>query len=366
MLPLGSDPRRVRAAVRTRAAGRGEGVRPLTRSRVCATVPPSRSPSNTSVLDNGQGSSTNSPMPTTGQGGHRVTGREALLEAAAVLMDEQGIDHVSLNEINRASGNKNRSAVSYHFGSRDAIVHELVARGMAAADAERQAALDHLEQIGTKITPRMGLELMLGPLARRLETLDGRRYLRLCGQLPNHPRYVADTRDMLFVADGVAEQGPQPRPQGPSQARPHHADAPEQQGQELWPRSQRREQGTAGGEWSAGTGLSSRRVQRRGKRSRRGHRLSDGMSLDEVDVGNRDLSRQKTSGRRNASFPPPTSPIQRPRWRMGRASGATQTTVVHDGVHRSEVEDMNRWRWMVGEGGKRRRIKSSRGWSGMW
>jgi hypothetical protein len=50
----------------------------------------------------------------------------------------------------------------------------------------------------------MGLELMLGPLARRLETLDGRRYLRLCGQLPNHPRYVADTRDMLFVADGVA------------------------------------------------------------------------------------------------------------------------------------------------------------------
>lgn len=140
-------------------------------------------------------------MPTTG---HRVTGREALLEAAAVLMDEQGIDHVSLNEINRASGNKNRSAVSYHFGSRDAIVHELVARGMAAADAERQAALDHLEQIGTVITPRMGLELVVGPLSRRLDTLDGRRYLRLCGQLPNHPRYVADTRDMLSVNDGMA------------------------------------------------------------------------------------------------------------------------------------------------------------------
>ena len=129
---------------------------------------------------------------------------------------------------------------------------------------------------------------------------------------------------------------------------------PEHQGQELWPRSQRREQGTGGGEWSAGTGSSSRRVQRRGKRSRRGHRLSDGVSLDEVDVGNRDLSRQKTSGRRNASFPPPTYPSQRPRWRMGRASGATQTTVVHDGVHRSEVEDMNRWRWMGGEGGKKK------------
>jgi AcrR family transcriptional regulator len=136
--------------------------------------------------------------------GRRPLGREALLDAAAVLMDEHGIDHVSLNEINRASGNRNRSAISYHFGSRQAIVRELVARGMAAVDAERGARLDVLEQRGVEITPRMGVELVVRPLARCLDDLPGRRYLRLCGQLTSHPGYVRDTRDLLYVNDSMA------------------------------------------------------------------------------------------------------------------------------------------------------------------
>ena len=130
-------------------------------------------------------------------------GRSALLDAAAVLMDEQGIDSVSLNEISRASGHRNRSAVSYHFGSRDAVVRELVGRTMTVLDAERNALLDHLETTGVSLTGRTVLEVLVGPFTRQLRTEAGRRYVRLCGQLINHPRFIADPREIISANSSV-------------------------------------------------------------------------------------------------------------------------------------------------------------------
>ena len=135
--------------------------------------------------------------------GKSARGREAILDAASLLMDERGIDQVSLNEINRASGNRNRSAVTYHFGSRDAIVRELVARSMAKVNADRNARLDEREQVGGAIGVREGIELVVGPLAKCLGSADGRRYLRLLGQLVNHPRFVADSTQTLFVNESI-------------------------------------------------------------------------------------------------------------------------------------------------------------------
>lgn len=119
-------------------------------------------------------------------------------------MDERGVDEVSLNEINRASGLLNRSAIQYHFGSRDALVRELVSRTMATLDGERNVLLDHLELTGVEIDVRRAIEVVLSPMARQLQTLEGRRYLRLCGQMLNHPRYNADARELLQVNTSVA------------------------------------------------------------------------------------------------------------------------------------------------------------------
>ena len=52
----------------------------------------------------------------------RQLGKQALLDAAAVLMDERGVDNVTLQDISQASGHRNRSAVQYHFGSRAAVI----------------------------------------------------------------------------------------------------------------------------------------------------------------------------------------------------------------------------------------------------
>jgi AcrR family transcriptional regulator len=126
-------------------------------------------------------------------------GRTALLDAAAVLMDQRGIDNVSLSQINRASGHRNRSAVHYHFGSRDAVVRELVRRTMDGIDAERNALLDHLETTGAALTDRTVMEVLVGPLTRQLRSEQGRRYVRLAGQLVTHPRFVTDPQQIITV-----------------------------------------------------------------------------------------------------------------------------------------------------------------------
>lgn len=130
-------------------------------------------------------------------------GREAILDAASVLMDERGIDDVSLNEINRASGHRNRSAATYHFGTREAVVNELFQRTMIVVDAERAALLDHLESNGQPADERTAVEVIVGPYARQLRTTEGRRYLRLCAQLVDHPRYTKNVSRVVGVNPSV-------------------------------------------------------------------------------------------------------------------------------------------------------------------
>ena len=54
--------------------------------------------------------------------------RDLLLDAAARLFAERGIDNVSMAEIVRAADQRNASAVHYHFGSRDEVLRAVLAR----------------------------------------------------------------------------------------------------------------------------------------------------------------------------------------------------------------------------------------------
>jgi AcrR family transcriptional regulator len=133
----------------------------------------------------------------------RQLGKQALLDAAAVLMDERGVDNVTVHDISQASGHRNRSAVQYHFGSRDAVIQAVVSRTMAPIDAERNLLLDHLESTGAMLTTRGVLEVVVRPLARQLHTPEGRRYFRIGAQLINHPRFMSDARDAITVNTSI-------------------------------------------------------------------------------------------------------------------------------------------------------------------
>ncbi|HWH31408.1 MAG TPA: TetR family transcriptional regulator, partial [Egibacteraceae bacterium] len=54
--------------------------------------------------------------------------RERLLDAAEELMAERGVHGPSLAEITTRAGQRNNSALSYHFGGREGLLRALAAR----------------------------------------------------------------------------------------------------------------------------------------------------------------------------------------------------------------------------------------------
>ena len=70
------------------------------------------------------------------------TTRDRLLDAAARLYAERGIDNVSLAEIVRTARQRNASAVHYHFGSRDEVLRALLARHVPVIAERRHQLLE--------------------------------------------------------------------------------------------------------------------------------------------------------------------------------------------------------------------------------
>lgn len=131
-------------------------------------------------------------------------GKDALLDAASVLFDEAGVDAVSMNEIVRASGHRNRSAILYHFGSKDEVVRAVVERSMVGADARRSQLLDELLARDPQPTVAAVATVVVQPLTELLGSAEGRRHLRLLGQLLGHPRLLASAQAVLRGNESMA------------------------------------------------------------------------------------------------------------------------------------------------------------------
>jgi AcrR family transcriptional regulator len=71
-----------------------------------------------------------------------VTTRDKLLDAAARLFAERGIDNVSIAEIVRTAGQRNASALHYHFGTRNELLRELLAQHVPAIHDRRVELLE--------------------------------------------------------------------------------------------------------------------------------------------------------------------------------------------------------------------------------
>jgi AcrR family transcriptional regulator len=69
---------------------------------------------------------------------------DELLATAERLFAAQGVENVALTQIVAASGQKNRSALHYHFGSRGGVLGAVMDRRLAVINARRLALLDAL------------------------------------------------------------------------------------------------------------------------------------------------------------------------------------------------------------------------------
>jgi AcrR family transcriptional regulator len=117
-------------------------------------------------------------------------GRTRLLDTAERMLDELGIDGVSLRTLTTRAGHRNASAVNYHFGNRVQLIEAVFQRRHAAVEARRNELLDALEA-APPVTPRAAIEAIVTPLADQLRDEGGRRLLRLILQGVAHPDFYA-------------------------------------------------------------------------------------------------------------------------------------------------------------------------------
>ena len=109
--------------------------------------------------------------------------RERILDTAEDLFAQQGVDAVSLRNINAAAG-VSPGVLHYHFGSREVLVHELISRHMSELMAQREQLLQPLlaqerpvvsDIIRTLVQPLASLALEGGR--------SGARYVRFITRL---------------------------------------------------------------------------------------------------------------------------------------------------------------------------------------
>lgn len=93
--------------------------------------------------------------------------RIMILDAAEQLFAHQGHDNTSMRQIT-ATAKVNLSAVNYHFGSKDGLIHAVFHRRLMALNQERLQLLDQFEaEAGSQpVKPSQIVEAFFGPLVR--------------------------------------------------------------------------------------------------------------------------------------------------------------------------------------------------------
>lgn len=106
--------------------------------------------------------------------------RAALLREAERLFARRGLYQVTVREIVVAAGQRNVSALNYHFGSREGVLDAILERHGEPTDRMRG---EMLAKVGRDAPSRALMAALVVPYAANLRTPEGRDYLRIVAQM---------------------------------------------------------------------------------------------------------------------------------------------------------------------------------------
>jgi len=106
--------------------------------------------------------------------------RARLIAEAERQFAEAGIWQAATGDIVEAAGQRNSSALTYHFGSRQGVLDAVLAKHGNPIDAHRG---DLLETVGNDPDIRSLVDALVRPMTAVLQTDRGRRYVRIVAQL---------------------------------------------------------------------------------------------------------------------------------------------------------------------------------------
>ena len=133
--------------------------------------------------------------------------RARLLAEAESQFAEVGIWQATMGDIVRAAGQRNASALTYHFGSREGVLDAILAEHGNPIDAHRGEMLSmvhHDPDAPTDIRPLVSA--LVRPMTIALADSRGRRYVRIVAQLSDRfPAWqdVPEGVDQIHLTDAL-------------------------------------------------------------------------------------------------------------------------------------------------------------------
>ena len=132
--------------------------------------------------------------------------KEALISTAERLYAERGLDAVSMREITREAGQKNSTALQYHFSGKEALISAIVVRRMKDGDFRRLEFLHDLEVRGRLDDLRSLAAAMVEPLAigiRSPKRRPGERgWVRFLSEVQRRPEF-----DLVEISKAASDLG---------------------------------------------------------------------------------------------------------------------------------------------------------------
>lgn len=121
--------------------------------------------------------------------------RRRIVDAAEALFAEHGVDNVTLLDIARAAGQKNRNAPQYHFGDKTGLINAVLDKHSDLISQRRKAMIEALR---TKAAPTLRelVEAYVLPVAKHVDSTDNSlSYLLLNSQLLTSGAFAGLTRE---------------------------------------------------------------------------------------------------------------------------------------------------------------------------
>ncbi|MDP2325763.1 MAG: TetR/AcrR family transcriptional regulator [Gammaproteobacteria bacterium] len=115
--------------------------------------------------------------------------REHLILAGERLFAEQGLDNVSLRQINSEAGQRNSSASHYHFGSKESLVTAIYEYRFQNLNKRRNAMLAALPPTEDARPVSTLMELLVFPIVEEIDNSEGgNHFIRFMAQVLGHPK----------------------------------------------------------------------------------------------------------------------------------------------------------------------------------
>jgi AcrR family transcriptional regulator len=141
--------------------------------------------------------------------------RDALRRSAERLFAAHGLDGVSLRQITREAGQRNTTALQYHFGNRDGLLLEVLEHHLRQVELRREALLDRYRDRHAEVLA----EASARPANRAggghreeeaLRELADALVMPLCAELDcaeGGPEFLQIAAEVVNRSDWIFEQG---------------------------------------------------------------------------------------------------------------------------------------------------------------